>query len=413
MASSESFFPRTIILPPSFTGLERSYQSTRKVPPETALPVRGTALGTIFGSSYATNIILDSTQEPAGDGQVIQKITHTASLPGSILKGSRKIGEINSNLAFSEQIVTPPGDAELVADPDITYTPVNEFLSLKRTETAPTAALDAYYLSYASKANLQLPNTLTGISVVWQESGGNGSYSTDVDGGMSGPLPHHLSATDSGSAHGSASAVPELQYTITENNGSGVDTTSHFFFLPLPVTTTDIIDFLKTKLGVGTINTWPRFKPKAITLTLRGVKVAARANASGSLAYSIRDDGAEYYSRKVGEGTDYDFSSSIGTITIPPTLHAAGTVSGTTSKDPAVDVTAEVGWTGWGTFPSLDASSNAATSGSASITPTSITATNYTAIPSSGIYLVDTRVEPFDWGYARVFAETLDASIFA
>ena len=402
---SETWSPRTQLLPPQFAGMPRLYRSEREASLEASIPERGSVLGDTFGPAYATHIVLDSTKVPRGN-KTILVVDHCAAPSWPVLSSTRKVGELNALVRTDTQVVLTP--ANFGTDPAVTYQAIDEFRSRKITETPPTAALDAFHIQFASTANLRLPRTLVSVAIVWQEAGGNGSYDSDVEGAAAGALPISISASDDASASGSKSSIPELQIEIRENDGNNVPTTSHLFYLPMPVTTADII----AKLGGG-VSVWPRFKPVAHTILCKGVKVSARANSSGDVRYSKRADGAEQYSKKVGRGEDFDFSSSINAVTIPPTIHGAINISGTNTKTVAVSCTADVGWTGFGVFPSLDAAKTASTSGAASVEPTSLSATTPALIPTSGTYLIDSKVEPYDWGYARVFAETINASVLA
>jgi hypothetical protein len=284
--------------------------------------------------------------------------------------------------------------------------------------------IDDWYVTSPSSANFSLPSVLTSVTGVWHEASGNADSSSDWRGLAVG-RSRSLSGSESASVQASASLIPEIIPVIREYPSSRIPTTSHFFFEPMPVSLSDIMG------RSGASAQWPVFKPESVTFILKGTKVAVLASASAQAAFSTGDNAVTgSVDMTKGKGESFDYSPVVNAVTLPPTLH--GAISVTTPTHAAVNITAhaEAKWIGdaggtleestglpeWDTvngFPSVTSEQDSVASATGSISPTSLTATVPTAIPTSGVYLVDSKVEPYDFGYAKVYAETVDASVFS
>lgn len=344
--------------------------------------------------------ILDASVETLGNGKSVKTVVTAPTY--AELDGSTYIPELDIVAAYTEQVVTPPVD--VTADAHTEYNPIDQYKSLKRTIIPPTAALDAYLVSFPSNTTMNLPETLLNIEVVWAEDVSEGSNSSDWEGAATGPSTS-LDGSESGSASSSAALVPQLLIDTVQTPAANIDTTSHFFFLPIPVTKSDIL----TKLGASA---WPVFRPEGHTIVLNGMKASIGASASAKAEYQVGPSN-EMYSVTRGEGTQYDVNAVFQTINLPPMLHAAISIAGEISKTATVNAASAIGWVGFGGFPSVTVDSEAEKTINGFISPSGFAATSPAAIPTSGTYLIDCRVEPYKWGYARIFAETLDASVFA
>lgn len=411
----------TAIISDPINGLPTTYRTERPCAVETELPAKGSALGTRFGTKYQNNIVIDANKIPKG-GQTMEVIIHCDPLPGGLMKGSTKIREINAAMLYTEQVVSVASVG--TSDPNVTYQPINPELSLKRTEVPPTDALDAYHDQFPSSANFDIPPILVSLTAVWHEDSGNGESQTEWKGLAVGES-RSLSGNESNSVQASAGLIPEVVPVIRRIAADRMPTTAHFFYLPMPVTTADILG----KCGAGAV--WPIFKPEEISITLKGSKVSVQASASASAAFSTGDDAVTgSVDLTKGTGVSYDCSPFINVVNFPATLHGSLTVANATHSPVAITASASAGWIGdkgttledavstpaWADvagMPSVTSERTELAEASGSISPTTFSATSPATVPTSGIYLFDSRVEPWDFGYARVFAETVDASIFA
>lgn len=279
------------------------------------------------------------------------------------------------------------------------------------TTSSRDDALADYVLSLPTKTDLNLPDVLNSISVVWNNATSTGSFDSDWSGYAAGPSPS-LSGSESASADASASVQPSLAIDITQPTGRDIPSTAYFFYLKLTsansVSSSDFLTKVTALVGSSVV-VWPTFKPKAHTITLKGQKVAVSARASGAAARSISPD-SESWDKNEGKGKSFDVSTMMDMVRIPPCIHGAITISGATNTATA-SATCDVGWTGGtGGFPAVSASETASKDATGAVSPTTLSATTPAAIPSSGYYLVASKIQPYDDGWVQCYAEVINAA---
>lgn len=410
--NAESFRAGTGIGEASIVGLPRTHTSERVVPAETQIPARGSVLGEPWGQ-YAAHIVIDA-QDVTKGGQRYHVVVHCSPPDWVILYGSERNRELGASVAYSQQIVPTPALGTVVEDPFVEYSPINEALSVKRTTIAPIAALNAFYQYFPSRYSFPggLPRVLVSMNIVWHSDGSVGDFETEWEGIATG-VSRSLGGSENGDAQSSASVIPELVPVIREIEASNIPSTSHFIFLPMPVTSASLLAAIAARVGTS-ISAWPIFKPQSASVVLKGMKVSVQARASANASYSTSDDGVTFSREKtLGKGRSFDVTPVINNVTIPPTIHGLITITNTASPSQTASGTAAVEWVGAGGLDSVDVNITASRVASGSVSPVSVAATSPSAIPTAGIYLVDSKVEPYDFGYAKVFAETIDASVFA
>lgn len=282
-------------------------------------------------------------------------------------------------------------------------------------------ALSDFKLAIPTSTNLNLPDVLQSITAVWNEAGGNGDFTSDWEGEAVGETHLSLSGSESASAESSASIQGDLIIDIKRPLGRNIPSTSYFFYLKL--TTADTVtsaEFLaKVSALVGhSVSYWPSFNPVTHTIVIKGQKVAVSAKASASASLSVDGDlpdTVKNYSHDKNEGTgdSYDCATMNQTVQIPPTIHGIINIAGDLTKTATAAATCDVGWTGTGTpiaFPSTTASATASLAASGAITPTSLAATTPAAIPSTGYYIVESRIDPYESQWVKCYAEVINAA---
>lgn len=344
--------------------------------------------------------IISSEVTELGNGQFVKTTETAPSWP--VFRGSRVDEKLNASVGFTEQMVSPPGSTTAVAN--VEYTPVNADRTLKRVLEIPVAALDSYTSSYPTRVNMNLPRVLKKVQVVWNASSGAGSQDASWQGFSFG-RSYSLSCNIGDSSSGSAAASPEFIVDVEEVWASNLPATSKTVIMKLPITEAQLL----AKFGA---KRWPVFKPASHTIVGLGqsarvtVNVAVNASSSGSESSQSKDAGKS-------SSTSFDMQLSNNSLQIPPTIHDAITLQGELTKAVVATATASMGGGGFN-FPSISASAHASISLLAKVFPTSLPATRGTTrIPSSGIYMVDSNVEPYKYGYALVNVVLLDASVFA
>lgn len=345
---------------------------------------------------------------------VVKVSPHEAPNIFNILRGQQTDKELWAPTQFTEQLVSP--DSTFENDPTIEYKPIDEYLSLKITRTVPTTALNNYVLSFPKSISLDLPRVLQSVSIVWNESYDRGqryNYFNSAEVGTD--IDTFADNADADSTSGGY--MPEVQIDFQDYSASNLFSTAYFFFLPMSPAITEAVILTKLNaLTSGTVTKWPVFKPKSHTISLLGqsAKVAVQTSASGRL--KVRDSTTVGVMQQSGYGDDISGNLSNGTIQIPPSIHGTITFTGIPSKSRSLEASA--------TSPvyinnTLGASvvqnpmHTRSTTINASVSPTSFSPTSPAAIPTSGLYLTDVSVQPYDYGYAKVYAEVFNASQLA
>ncbi len=330
---------------------------------------------------------------------------------GNILHGQQYEPVQNAVFAFTEQVqnFVDGGSAAALGTAKTEVIPLDANSSKVRTFTPNSAALEAILQSFAGTTNLQLPDTLTSLSVVYNFDTKDGAHTQTGDGIAAGTSASLTLALNSRS-QSAAAIIPDLQWNIVPRWGRNVPVTQYFFYMTGNVTQAAAITRLNTLASI-TVLPWPLFRPVPHTFTLKGQSVAVSADAEVQQHVSY-DASSATYTWGVGEGGSKSAGVSIRTITLPPTIHADLSVSGETSKDATATADAEANFLTNGTnWPEIadppDVTKSATAVGS--ITPTSVSATTgATAIPSSGRYLHEMRVNSWRDGYNIVFMEVVN-----
>jgi hypothetical protein len=315
---------------------------------------------------------------------------------------------------------------------------VRVFSSTSAAYLAVTPRLIAGYHNMLAD---QVPDMLTGVTVTFNFSEQEGSDTNDEPlvfvTGNSGT--YNSDATSQ--AQAGASVMPSIQPEIKQTP-QRVKCTNAFFYMVGDFTESDIL----TKLsGVtyfnASVSAWPIFRPVAHTVVLKGQQVSLRANCRAKQYLTFSGDGATLSSYafelipgndpdndytqgvitgKLNEGNATEVGLSNQIVTIPPTIHALITFSSNTlSKTASVTVSAKIRAatvTGLlsGTLNAINNSPGTQTAtAEANIYPTSLPATNVTAIPTSGLYLVDLQSSFVESGVSFVHATVINASQFA
>ena len=346
-------------------------------------------------------LIAESSVAGYADGSSVKRTVSVAAHP--TLTGSRWDDELKTSIVYTETRVAP---ANATPGPGVTITPENKDRSVVRTETVDADAIAAYLLAYPSRTNLQIPDVLESIKVYWTKESKEGAFVSDYDGAASG-TSYSLSGSESGNAQSSACLIPEIEPVIRQVWSSNVPTTTYFFYLP-----DDTADVEAAILAKFSASKWPVFKPRSISLVLRGMKATITAQVSAAGARGVGTNG-DSWDKTEGEGESYDINSTIRRITIPPTIHGALSLTGTTEDSVEITAAAEVGWSGPHNFPTVSATASATETVSGKVEPTSFSATSPSTYPTSGNYLVDCKVSPGRLGWLRCMAEIFDASNLA
>ena len=318
-------------------------------------------------------------------------------------------------------------------------------------------ALAAYKLSFPSSVDIDIPDELVSISTVWNSAGANGSFASDAAGRSAyvGDPEVSLSLSESANAECGGSIQPEIIPIIRSRKGRDIPSTAWFFYIKSTATTLSAADVLAklTTLAGATVLQWPMFQPVQHTFLLKGQRGSGRAQVSASGSVSTQkarvkdpDTGVledqERNNKEVSsaKGTSFDYSTSFGTVVLPPTIHGAITVSNTSAPSATYTADCSVGWTpsftaatvatysialptpaesGPGTLDPTsgvagEVSETATVALTGAVSPASLAATTPAAIPTSGLYMVGSpRVEPYKARWFKCSAQVINANVLA
>ena len=371
--------------------------------------VEETVTGDVESSLSLTGSEISKSEEQLTEHtKRTRRISRRATTSTPTLKGQNYDATLNVVYPYEEKITNSGAS---LGRPNTEVSPISGTQDLVR-EFNPKAigeALSKINLAFPSRTSLTLPPVLKSIRLVWDITQEAGSYRGSGNGrGIGNTWSYDVKGQ--GEARSEAAVMPGWVVDIEEVWASGVPTTSHIFFLPYPVTENQILQ----KLGVAR---WPVFRPKSHALVAFGKKVTATRNASASQGASRSDQGSSS-SNSDGLGTSFGTTTSAVSVKIPPCLHDLITIKADkkaeASASAAVDVGSQiVGLTEdgpvYGPIISVGAGARAIAESNVDL---SLGQTYPTDIPRNGRYLIESRVEPYQYGFARVYAEVLDASIF-
>lgn len=312
---------------------------------------------------------------------------------------------------YVESIVTASTHA---TDPNSEVTPLNDNFSLLKVYdvSAQQAALAAFTpLIFPGQTNVDIPTELKSVSQYASDAGATDAVyqdvtSYDLSGRGSGSLQCH------GSAAASAVQMAEVDYGLKEIRGSNVPCHHILFFRASGTTRAAILSYL-SGVGLGTVNDWPAFAPRAEGIICKGARLAAKQTVNGhfvSSAISKYDGtivGGVGTAVVTGSGNEYDRSLTTKVVRLPPTIHPALSLLNSIT---GISFAVQASITGTfivipgGIVGNATASVNAPTINTATPGPTS-GAADATRLPTSGIYLARLNAEPYKFGYIKYHAE--------
>jgi len=370
--------------------------------------------------------VVQSQVTDLGDGGFTRETVKVNEWPELI--GSDWDNNIRGQVKKTQQFVDPPSGSDFFLQ-DASFIPVSKDRFLRVVEEAPQEIMEGYFSTYSSTVDLNLPNVLRSIEVLWDQDSALGSYSSEWTGDAAGESIS-VSGSERGEATGTASAAPELLIDIEQPWGSDCPVKIHTFFIKLVegpyilsesevlfesnasgITSSMVIQKLMTKDPYGTqivpVKPWPTFKPVSHRIVTTGKRAAVSAQCNGSFSYAASEDNYNRDSTS-GSGSNISIDTTIGINNIPPTLHAQIVLSEATDVEVKAQSSCSVQLP-YGGSASISAASPVLYS---TVRPRTLDATYPADIPRSGYYLLKYQSEPYKWGWHRVVASVVDMSQF-
>ena len=288
---------------------------------------------------------------------------------------------------------------------------------------AITAEYEASVVEFPGKVTVDLPDVLTSITATYNKSAGSGAsnhpvsqqYFYIVNGGSGGLSPK-------ATAQGSAAIIADVTVNVTNFRGIQVNCQHYYFYLTSTATLTQIIAKLATIASCGTVTDLPIFKPETKQIKVYGGQVSLQQSANTTVSSGFTQDKDNVLKTtsqafEFGDGYSKEVGVSTKVITIPPTIHAALSVSGLTTDTETVTVTVVANSAPiFGPAP-LNTIINEPTpiqaTVNAGVTPASLSATSPSTIPTSGKYLVAHTGDIAEYGFTLIHAVVVDFGQYA
>lgn len=351
---------------------------------------------------------LEASQQSLGAHTYRDSKTRRNNGPYDTLDGLDYDEQFDIGIKYTESVTTNFSGGKLKE-----IDPLGDGKYLKREYQAGEIKeeLEQFYESYPTTISLDLPRILRNLNI---------DYEQDVTSGSSTIHPEYLDGSFKSIAldlsveqAASITYTPKVEVDFETIWSKNLEATNHIFFLEGPITKEDILE----KCGAG--DTWPVFKTTSKTFELKGIKLYSKARASATRSIQIVDDGGVTYIGKRQQKSDSEDRSKdfeIITVEIPPCLTMERNLNSTLNLTQPLNVFVN--------FPEIRDANNAivlpAIESRKEINLTETLTYNVNIpkstpedVPREGIYLIDSSVQFFKYGWFLVTATTLDASQFA
>jgi hypothetical protein len=314
------------------------------------------------------------------------------------------IGETFTEQDIQVGLITP-----LLGNANTEITPTDRNSSLVRTVTIPSTAILAFHRSWAETSAIDLPPTLTSLTMVYENNTGEGDSSETATGASVGSNPN-LSIALNGTSQSSASLIPDLQVVIQDHAIADAPVQKYIFYAIEGDTMADILTRL-TALAGASVLAWPKFdqSKRPAVFTLKGQQASIAAGVTAKQTVSL--GGTNTFIASTGTSNSTQLGNSLKTINVPPTIHGTISIASNTSSqdidaDAAIVINSATNW------PAISVSKSATATVAASVTPTSTAATSpISAIPANGLYLykLNGELSPYS-GFSTQYAIVFDFS---
>ena len=173
-------------------------------------------------------LIAQSSVTDLGNGDYVRETVKVDSWP--TLVSSVWNPELSAQVKTEETFISPT-NVNLTAA-NTSYKAVNKDRTLETVTYAPESALANYMIEIPSRMDINLPQILTAVNIIWSSESSGESVNGDWLGSAGGEN-WSLQGAEGSQSSGSASVSPELDIRIEYPNGSQVPVTVHAFFVKM------------------------------------------------------------------------------------------------------------------------------------------------------------------------------------
>ena len=360
------------------------------------------------GSPQAPSLVegeIEASQQSLGAFTYRKSVTKRADGPYDALDGLDYEETFDLGISYKESIAETPPSGKLKESSPLGD---GKYLVREYQTDAIAQELGEFYESYPTTISLDLPRILKSITISYEEdvSLGTGLVEPEYLNGFFNSLTTNLSSKTSGSI----SYSPKVEVDFETIWGKNLKAKNHIFFLEGPITEEAILE------KCGATETWPIFKPRSKTFQLKGVRLSSTLSVGLTRSQQVTENGAGYR-QQANHDKDSLRDFEILTVEIPPCLTTARFLSQATPIKYPLEA-----WvflpeltdpnTGTVLLPQIRVEQKADME-ELLYHGVSIPASTPTDVPRSGIYLMDSNVQFFKYGWFLVTATTLDASQLA
>lgn len=239
------------------------------------------------------------------------------TLPGPLLHGQAYDERFNIVWPFTEQDTLVGSPAVGAAQTEIIIKDSVQQKVRVIDISAIQAVLDTYLMSYPNVVDVQLPDVLDSVSIVWEKSEGVGAgeesgITTGTGNSVTMGLNAHMET------QGSGAVMPELIIEYTSGDRMGADVTDYYFFLASPVTKAQVLAKITSLLA----KTVTSVAAGVVSATAHGLvandpfQFSSLVGGSGGIAANTT-----YYAKVITNANQFTYSATAGGSAL--TGHAA------------------------------------------------------------------------------------------
>lgn len=336
--------------------------------------------------------------------------------------GQKYDAELDVVTAFTQQTIGNQTTEPISLTDRLNIEPDNYALMTTRTEPTPNVAYGAvdssnFYRAMRGTANIDFPPVLTELVCLYVSSLGSSSSSGSGESSTSGS-EYYLSLEDNNANEVSAATIPQIVPKVIYYWGRDKGVDDLFFFLKGPsVSDADILAACSAIMTIvrgtaTTVNPWLNYDPQEVRVALSSQKVNNRAGVRANISSSSSSSGSSAGYAKSTEISE-NIDDGVRIETIPPTLHAAPTLTGymggpTDSYGFNVIIEASIDWSLQVVNPGTVDTGPITGSVIGTIATLLSDATNVTAHPTSGLYLFKQDCDNYRGGLISVRARIFD-----
>jgi hypothetical protein len=304
----------------------------------------------------------------------------------------------NVQIPYTETIATTPS---ATGSSEIEPLAPDKYLVRTYDPQELSNVLSNFMVTYPTRISLDLPRELTKLQVKFAKTE---SYSDFENFNSLAGVFKSVTQSDTGSLMVSGTLTPEFAIEYRDVWGSNLSADTHIFFLKEPLNTGAIL----AKLGC---QQWPTFKPQGAVITAKSKTQTKRVSAALSRgAAADPTPGGTQFSKN--DSVDVVNEERPVIVTIPPCLHGSITANESESVNNTKQFRiryAPLSTTGGLQIPEVDVTRSLTVNLQNQVNA-SLPSTSPPAIPKSGKYLTDCRVEFFKFGWFIVQATVFDAA---